>query len=57
MLFNTPYFKVLNANTSSAPVSIFTGNLLIKTQEYCLKRIHLGSARQGLTVSDEIIWA
>ena len=34
MLFNTPYFRVLNANTSSAPISIYTGNFLIQNREY-----------------------
>ena len=31
VIFNTPYFRVLNANTKSAPISIKTGNLLIQT--------------------------
>ena len=37
MLFNTPYFRVLNANTSSAPISIYTGKFLIKNREYGFK--------------------
>ena len=31
VIFNTPYFRVLNANTSSASISVKTGNLLIQT--------------------------
>ena len=34
MLFNTPHFRVLNANTSSAPISIYTGKFLIQNREY-----------------------
>ena len=37
MLFNTPYFRVLNANTSSAPISIYTGKFLIQNREYGFK--------------------
>ena len=45
MLFNTPYFRVLNANTSSAPISIYTGNFLIQNREYGFKF----NAQQSLT--------
>ena len=37
MLFNTPHFRVLNANTSSAPISIYTGKFLIQNREYGFK--------------------